>query len=47
MILINLFNDIRLVGIIGCIVSSIGFTISYFVEDIGLLAFTYGGLGGE
>lgn len=47
MILTNLFNDIRLVGLTGCIVSGVGLLLSSFVNDIGLLAFTYGALGGQ
>ncbi|XP_067936709.1 monocarboxylate transporter 9-like [Watersipora subatra] len=46
MILTNLFNDIRLVGITGCIVAASGLILSYFVYDISLLAFTYGAIGG-
>ena len=47
MILTNLFNDIRLVGICGCIMSASGLVISHFVNDISLLAFTYGAMGGK
>lgn len=45
--LINLFNDIRLVGIVGCITASLGFACSYFVTDISLLTLTYGAVGGR
>lgn len=47
MILTNLFNDIRLVGIIGCLLAATGFSVSYFVNDVSVLALTYGALGGK